>query len=93
MHRMTQFTARDLRDKYLLKYIDYLRNMMLPLKAEEAVLGGDDKKKLAYYEKALKDCEEYDLLLNNVAQKYITFDLDDGVKANYAKFKDVLAAI
>lgn len=93
MHRMTQFTARDLRDKYLLKYIDYLRNMMLPLKAEEAVLGRDDKKKLAYYEKALKDCEEYDLLLNNVAQKYITFDLDDGVKANYAKFKDVLAAI
>ena len=93
MHRMTQFTARDLRDKYLLKYIDYLRNMMLPLKAEEAVLGGDDKKKLAYYEKAIKDCEEYDLLLNNVAQKYITFDLDDGVKANYAKFKDVLAAI
>lgn len=93
MHRMTQFTARDLRDKYLLKYIDYLRNMMLPLKAEEAVLGRDDKKKLAYYEKALKDCEEYDLLLNNVAQKYITFDLDDGVKTNYAKFKDVLAAI
>jgi len=93
MHRMTQFTVRDLRDKYLLKYIDYLRNMMLPLKAVEAVLGRDDKKKLAYYEKALKDCEEYDLLLNNVAQKYITFDLDDGVKTNYAKFKDVLAAI
>ena len=93
MHRMTQFTARDLRDKYLLKYIEYLRNMLVPLKTNEATLGRDDKKKLVYYENALKDCEEYDLLLNNIAQKFISFDLDDGVKVNYAKFKDVLATI
>lgn len=93
MHRMTQFTVRDIRDKYLLKYIDFLRNMINPLKSDEATLGREDKKKLAYYEKALKDCEEYDLLLNNVAQKFIKFNLDDGVKVNYAKFGDVLAAI
>ena len=90
---MTQFTVRDIRDKYLLKYIDFLRNMINPLKSDEATLGREDKKKLAYYEKALKDCEEYDLLLNNVAQKFIKFNLDDGVKVNYAKFGDVLAAI
>lgn len=93
MHRMNQFTVRDLRVKYLQKYIDYLRNMIKPLRAEEATLGKEEKRKLVYYENALKDCEEYDLLLNNVAQKFIIFDLDDGVKANYAKFGNVLATI
>ena len=93
MHRMNQFTVRDLREGYLQKYIDYLRNVIKPLRAEEATLGKEEKRKLVYYQNALKDCEEYDLLLNNVAQKFITFDLDDGVKANYAKFGNVLATI
>lgn len=93
MHRMNQFTAREVRDKYLLKYIEFLRNMIKPLEAEEAILGREDKKKLKGYKEALADCEEYDLRLHEVAQKFIDFDLDDGVKKNYAKFGDILATI
>ena len=93
MHRMTQFTARDVRDKYLLKYIDFLRNMIAPLEAQEATLGREDKKKLAGYKKALEECVEYDKELHSVAQQFIQFDLDDGVKVNYAKFGNVLAKI
>lgn len=93
MHRMNQFTAREVRDKYLSKYIEFLRNMIKPLDAEEATLGREDKKKLKGYKEALADCEEYDLRLHEVAQKFIDFDLDDGVKKNYAKFGDVLATI
>ena len=93
MHRMNQFTAREVRDKYLLKYIEFLRNMIKPLEAEEATLGREDKKKLKGYKEALADCEEYDLRLHEVAQKFIDFDLDDGVKKNYAKFGDILATI
>lgn len=93
MHRMNQFTAREVRDKYLLKYIEFLRNMIKPLEAGEATLGREDKKKLKGYKEALADCEEYDLRLHEVAQKFIDFDLDDGVKKNYAKFGDILATI
>ena len=93
MHRMNQFTAREVREKYLLKYIEFLRNMIKPLEAEEASLGRADKKRLESYKKALEECEEYDLRLHEVAQKFIAFDLDDGVKVNYAKFGDVLAKI
>ena len=93
MHRMNQFTAREVREKYLLKYIEFLRNMIKPLEAEEAILGRADKKRMESYKKALEECEEYDLNLHEVAQKFITFDLDDGVKVNYAKFGDVLAKI
>ena len=93
MHRMNQFTAREVREKYLLKYIEFLRNMIKPLEAEEASLGRADKKRLESYKKALEECEEYDLRLHEVAQKFIAFDLDDGVKVNYAKFGDVLANI
>lgn len=93
MHRMNQFTAREVREKYLLKYIEFLRNMIKPLEAEEASLERADKKRLESYKKALVECEEYDLRLHEVAQKFIAFDLDDGVKVNHAKFGDVLAKI
>jgi hypothetical protein len=90
---MNQFTAREVREKYLLKYIEFLRNMIKPLEAEEASLERADKKRLESYKKALVECEEYDLRLHEVAQKFIAFDLDDGVKVNHAKFGDVLAKI
>ena len=51
------------------------------------------QKLLESYKKALEECEQYDLRLHEVAQKFIAFDLDDGVKVNYAKFGDVLANI
>ena len=93
MHRMNQFTAREVREKYLLKYIEFLRNMIKPLEAEEASLGRADKKRLESYKKALEECEEYDLRLHEVAQKFIAFDLDDGVGVNYAKFGYVVQKI
>lgn len=41
----------------------------------------------------LKDCREYERTLFTVATQKITIDLDDGVKVNYQKFKDVLVPI
>ena len=32
---------------------------------------------------------EYGQVLDHIANKYITIDLDDGVKVNYAKFQGV----
>ena len=44
-------------------------------------------------EKAIADCRAYDLALHDIAEKSIAIDLDDGVVANWAKYKSVLAKI
>ena len=41
----------------------------------------------------LKDCKTYEKTLFIVATQKIPLDLDDGVKVNYQKFKDVLVPI
>ena len=44
-------------------------------------------------EAMLKDCRVYEKTLFSLATQKIEIDLDDGVKVNYQKFKDVLVAI
>ena len=44
-------------------------------------------------EAMLKDCREYEKILFSIATQKISIDLDDGVKVNYQKFKDVLVPI
>jgi len=41
----------------------------------------------------VKDCSDYAQILYTVATKKIAIDLDDGVKVNYQKFKEVLIPI
>jgi hypothetical protein len=41
----------------------------------------------------LEECRAYDLLLKDVADQQIEFDLDDGVVVNYAKFAGVVVPI
>jgi len=36
---------------------------------------------------------DYDAVLNNKALEYIEFDLDDGVKVNYAKFEGLVGEV
>ncbi len=43
--------------------------------------------------KALEDCCEYHERLQVVAEQAISFDLDDGIIVNYAKFGDILEKI
>jgi len=45
------------------------------------------------FEGMIKDCKEYAQTLYAVATKKIEIDLDDGVKVNYQKFKEVLVPI
>lgn len=44
-------------------------------------------------ERDLYECREYEMKLKTIADKQIEFDLDDGVKVNYAKFGDVVRKI
>jgi len=50
-------------------------------------------KEIDKLEVMLKDCREYEKTLFIIATQKISIDLDDGVKVNYLKFKDVLVPI
>lgn len=93
MHRMNAFTPAKIRSKYLIPHISWLQGQVRDMEKNAASLSKTELKKLDLRRKQLAECEEYDLLLKDVADKQISFDLDDGVTRNYALFKGVVAEI
>jgi hypothetical protein len=93
MHRMNAYTAERVRSNYLLPYIEFLQNQIGELENRASTLSTVENRKLQNLQKALEECREYHERLQVVAEQAISFDLDDGVVVNYAKFGDVLAKI
>ena len=93
MHRMNPYTAEAVRSKYLLPYIDFLKNKIAADMERASSLSTVERKNLDKMQAALDECLEYEERLHDVADRQIRFDLDDGVVVNYAKFGDVLAKI
>ena len=93
MHRMNAYTAERVRSKYLLPYIEHLEAEIDKLDARHAELSTKETKQLQALKKQLDECREYHERLQVVAEQAISFDLDDGVVVNYAKFGDILQKI
>lgn len=93
MHRMTPYTAEQVRTKYLLPYIEYLVNKQKDMQANDANLTAQERRELDKIDKQIDECREYHDRLHEVSDQQIAFDLDDGVVVNYAKFGNVLAKI
>jgi len=93
MHRMNDFTVEKIRANYLIEHMKYLRSEIDILDQQGANISSQEAKKLDQMRKDLMECEEYDLLLKDVADQQIKFDLDDGVTANYKLFESVVAKI
>lgn len=93
MHRMDAYTAERVRSNYLLPYIEHLKHQIADLENRAATLSTTENRKLQNLQKTLDECQEYHERLQVVAEQAISFDLDDGVVINYAKFGDVLAKI
>jgi len=93
MHRMDAYTAERVRSNYLLPYIEYLQNQIGDLENRRASLSTAENRKLQNFQKALDECREYHERLQVIAEQAISFDLDDGVVVNYAKFGDILSKI
>ena len=93
MHRMNAYTAERVRSKYLLPYIEHLEAAIDKLDARRAELSTKETKQLQSLQKQLDECREYHERLQVVAEQAISFDLDDGVVVNYAKFGNVLKKI
>ncbi len=93
MHRMNAYTAERVRSKYLLPYIEHLEAEIDKLDVRRAELSTKETKQLQALQKQLDECREYHERLQVVAEQAISFDLDDGVVVNYAKFGDILQKI
>jgi hypothetical protein len=93
MHRMNAFTVEKIRANYMLEHLKNLRSEESMLQANASSLNTQEAKRLDQIRKDLIECEAYDMELKNAADQQITFDLDDGVTVNYAKFESVLAKI
>jgi uncharacterized protein YdcH (DUF465 family) len=92
MRRLDAYSCEKVRT-YLLSYIDYLKQRINQFEQNEGTLSPAETRKLIKMKDNLKECLSYEERLHHVANQQIAFDLDDGVKVNYAKFGDVLAAI
>lgn len=90
MHRMTPYTAEQIRTKYLLPHIEWLVQKQNEMEENAANLSTAERRALDRLNTQLAECREYHDRLHEVADKQIAFGLDDGVVVNYAKFGDVL---
>ena len=93
MHRMNRYTVEQIRNKYLLPHIKYLAERVEDMENHAAHLNTTERRTLERLKKELEECQEYHERLHVVADNQVSFDLDDGVVVNYAKFGDVLAKI
>ena len=93
MHRMNAYTVERIRAKYLLPFIEHLEQEINKLDLRRAELTTKESKQLQTLQKQLDECREYHERLQVVAEQAISFDLDDGVTVNYAKFGNVLQKI
>ena len=90
MHRMTPYTAEQIRTKYLLPHIEWFVQKQSEMEENAANLSTAERRELDRLTAQIAECREYHDRLHEVADKQIAFDLDDGVVVNYAKFGDVL---
>ena len=93
MHRMNAFTVEKIRAHYLMPHLKNLRSKTARMEAQATSLSSQEARTLDRLRKDLQECEEYDLVLKDVADRQIVFDLDDGVSVNYEKFEEVVAKI
>ena len=97
MHRYQPDLLARLRTDYVHEQQERYRTQIAHL--EEASLSADRAQKVRM-EKSLKKLREqlaettaFEERVHHLADQMIEIDLDDGVKANYAKFQDVLAKV
>lgn len=93
MHRMDAYTVQKILRNYLHPHIEYVKGKYEEMHADEANLSRQELRVYENLAKQISELKEYEQKLKEVANQQITFDLDDGVKVNYAKFEGVVAVI
>lgn len=97
MHRYQPDTIARMRTDYVHEQQSRYRTAMADLEQRIASASTSERVKLNKKLKTLQDqateIQGYEEKIHHLADQYISIDLDDGVKTNYDKFKDVLAKI
>ena len=97
MHRYQPDTIARIRTDYVHEQQARYRTAIADLETRIANASTGEKVKLNKQLKTLNDqateIHEYEEKIHHLADQMISIDLDDGVKVNYAKFRDVLAKI
>lgn len=93
MHRMDAFTVQKIMRNYLHPHQEHLRSQYETMQENEVNLSKQELKSFENIQKQISELKEYNEVLKALADQQITFDLDDGVTVNYAKFKDAVAEI
>ena len=99
MHRYQPDLCSRLLNEYLQTFIGKLesaKNTQTMFTLREDISGREKtlaSKEIERLEDILKDCRKYESTLFTIATQKIAIDLDDGVKVNYQKFKEVLVPI
>lgn len=93
MHRYDQNTLAKINASYFQPATTILRNQINEVERQMSIVGDAekrllDKKRISLVEQ-LNEAREYGQVLDNMANKYLSIDLDDGVKVNYAKFQGI----
>ena len=93
MHRYNQDTLAKINAGYFQPATTIIRNQISEIERQISIAGEIEKrllekKRLSLVEQ-LSEAREYGQVLDYMANKYISIDLDDGVKVNYAKFQGI----
>lgn len=93
VHRMHPYTVEQVRTRYLLKYMDWLRSEAQRLEIRDADLTTAERRRLDRLRSDIEECEEYHERLQVIAEQAIPLDLDNGIPANHALFGDILTKL
>lgn len=92
-HRMTKHTVSLIRSKYLLRYINWMEEKVTAMSASADKLSTRQQKDLEKTRLAIAECHEYHNRLQQVAERVIEFDLDDGIPHNHSLFGDIVVKL
>lgn len=93
VHRMHPYTVEQVRTRYLLKYMDWLRSDAQRLEIRDADLTTAERRRLDRLRLDIEECEEYHERLQVIAEQAIPIDLDNGIPANHALFGDIVTKL
>ena len=93
VHRMHPYTVEQVRTRYLLKYMDWLRSEAQRLEVRDTDLTTAERRRLDRLRTYIEECEEYHERLQVVAEQAIPIDLDNGIPANHTLFGDILTKL
>ncbi len=93
MHRMDKYTVQKIQRNYLHPHQEHIKRELEKLLENEDTLNREELKQLEKLQSWELECRDYNEVLKELANQQIEFDLDDGVKVNYAKFEGAVAKI